>query len=588
MARPEEPNNVNPIAGGLADRVAQYKHEVERVVREVGEHPLYELKRSCLLTSLSEKIEFVKDIQAISTSHIEHEKYLVIGADQATRAFCPVINRGDFDDAKVRQILEKYLTPVPVFEVLPLESADGHPYVLFVIPKQPRRRILARVTVHDPSDSRARLLLRKGDLWTKGSSTGKRLAEPEDWDDIYEEVVEARAENKARIRTAHAVEMALDRDKSAQYGSESVPRAFTDETFQTFMEHACLSKDSARVKIVLERLRDDTVEGWHRIGAYEDAFARDFVASDSATAGSTKKSVRDHVANVLRPAIRWLTLLGIYTVKNEGPVAFLEAVVDLLNEIFETANKLRIPSREFHHEQPEGSDDGYDSNTVPALESLISLHLIGSYIVKRKRFEYFRSLFRAEARGAGFRSPTDRGMVVFWPLNSEGEGQELRAWGGRLRLCGNKVQNDLAIQKLFGSEPATIDALCQYELCLELNSSLAVSSQFSQETAAYVKQAHPDLNFYFRADFPAFPLTAVEGLAKELLNEVKQSRPRLLKEILFDPVLTVHMTKPGATKVMGHFLDEIAKIYAQVHQQVTRGWSHDLANQLRQIRESNG
>jgi Tat protein secretion system quality control protein TatD with DNase activity len=49
----------------LAARADQYRNEVEKVVRTVGEHPQYELKRSVELSALSKKIEFVKDIQAI-------------------------------------------------------------------------------------------------------------------------------------------------------------------------------------------------------------------------------------------------------------------------------------------------------------------------------------------------------------------------------------------------------------------------------------------------------------------------------------------------------------------------------------------
>ena len=60
---PEQPeqNKETPQPFNLADRVARYRNEVERVVHEVGEHPQYEMKRSCSLTKLSEKIEFVKD-----------------------------------------------------------------------------------------------------------------------------------------------------------------------------------------------------------------------------------------------------------------------------------------------------------------------------------------------------------------------------------------------------------------------------------------------------------------------------------------------------------------------------------------------
>lgn len=91
-------------------------------MREVGEHPLYELKRSCALSDLAGKIEFVKDVQSICTSRIDSEKYLVVGADEESRCFVTVDNVAEFDDAKLRDQLGKYLNPVPVFEVFHLTS----------------------------------------------------------------------------------------------------------------------------------------------------------------------------------------------------------------------------------------------------------------------------------------------------------------------------------------------------------------------------------------------------------------------------------------------------------------------------------
>src|ERR1700694_5097036 len=186
MAQARQPENENRSASSLPERASVYKREVEKVVREVGEHPLYELKRSCSFRNLAEKIEFVKDIQSIAPAPIQPEKFLVVGADAATKTFHAVQNLNEFDEAAVRQLLDRYLSPVPDFELFQMTSSDGCPFVLFVIPKQKSRRILAKVTVEDSINSKPRVLLREGDLWTKGASTGKRLAKPEDWGEIYE------------------------------------------------------------------------------------------------------------------------------------------------------------------------------------------------------------------------------------------------------------------------------------------------------------------------------------------------------------------------------------------------------------------
>src|SRR5580704_12472343 len=108
MPQPIEPKEP---ASTLPERIAKYKETVEKVVTEVGEHRDFEMKRTCSLQSLIDKMEFVKDVQSIATSRIDSEKYLVIGADEKQRTFHPVSNASEFDEANVRQVLEKYLHP---------------------------------------------------------------------------------------------------------------------------------------------------------------------------------------------------------------------------------------------------------------------------------------------------------------------------------------------------------------------------------------------------------------------------------------------------------------------------------------------
>jgi hypothetical protein len=305
----------------LPERVEKYRQTVERVVTTVGEHPNYEMKRSCALNKLAEKIEFVKDVQSIATSLIEGEKYLIIGADEKSNQFFPVANPSDFDESKIRQMLSRYLSPVPNFEVFQLTSSAGHSFVLFVIPRQRQRRILAKVTVlsDDTSDLTPKLLLREGDLWTKGSSTSKRLATPQDWEEIYEETVEAESERRAKSRTAHMVELAIARDKF-NTTDHFIPSVFTDNEFQALMEELCARKDEAGFRIVLERFRDDLVEAWNELAAFEP-----LALSPTNSLPETIDRVRNHVTNILRPAMHWLTLAGIFVIKNSGPIGFLDS-----------------------------------------------------------------------------------------------------------------------------------------------------------------------------------------------------------------------------------------------------------------------
>jgi len=219
--------------------------------------------------------------------------------------------------------------------VFELKSSGGHPFILFVIPKQRTRRILAKATVNS-DDPKPKLLLREGDLWTKGFSTGKRLARTEDWDEIYEEVIEAEAELRARARTAHMVELAVAREKVKPTGHSSLPSVFNDEEFQALMDDLCARRDEATLQVRLESLRDEVVEGWNSFGAFEH-----FIPTTPDDVPEAQEKVRDYVTNVLRPSMIWLTLAGLYTIKNSAPALFLDAIVDLLREVFETAHLLQ-------------------------------------------------------------------------------------------------------------------------------------------------------------------------------------------------------------------------------------------------------
>ena len=444
MAHPEKPEKQDLVVSNLPDRAARYRQEVEKVVREVGEHPLYELKRSCSLKVLRERIEFVKDIQSIATSHVETEKFLVVGADAGSKSFVPVQNLNQFDEAALRQLLEKHLSPVPEFELFQMTSSDGYPFVLLVVPKQKTRRILAKVTVEDSSDLKPRILIREGDLWTKGSSTGKRLAKPDDWDEVYEETIESEAERRTRQRTAHALDLAIAREKLRPVaGASALPSYFTDEEFQALMEDLCSTQNEAKFKVLLERLRDDLVEGWHNIGAYEGPPAS--VANPADSISLSKEKIQEHVKNVFRPAMHWLTVAGMYVVKNSGPVPFLNAVADLLKEVFETSRRL-VPLSVFApYGATVGSAEDHVSHTVPALESLTSLHLIGAYVAKRSRLEYLASLLRPDVYRAAL-STAGQGEklpMAFWPLGmGQGEPDEIQLRAGRINFCLARVKTD--------------------------------------------------------------------------------------------------------------------------------------------------
>ena len=536
----------NSVENSLSERTSRYKEEVDKVVRQVGEHLLFELKRSCALKELEDKIEFIKDVQSICTSKIASERYLVIGADSKARSFVNVDNLADFDEARIRQLLEKYLQPVPQFEVFALQSSDGANFVLFVFRRQRSRRIVAKASVDHPTEKMPKMLIRKGDLWTKGDSTAKRLAAAEDWDDIYGDAIEFETERRTRQRTAHLLERVAAQEKlQDRQGLPTVPRSNTDEEFKALIESICISQDRPRFRVLLEGLRDDLVDGWHSIGAFGP---EDLPAIQSALPERTAQ-VRDHKTNVFLPAMQKLTSTAIYLIKNSGPADLMGTTVRLLEEVYSTADQIPglrwlgprglLPSTSTEHL----------SHTIPALETLISLHLIGAYATKRSRFEYLTPILRATVHEAGRDSARERiRPIAFWPLACRwGEPAILQRRGGRISLCAERAKLDPALLKLFGSEAAATAALCQYELLLELNSTLAVASNITPDSVAFMKKLYPTIDFQFGPDLIAFPLEGVSSLAVELLAAMKQKDLDALKPILFDSNLATFLAKDNGT-----------------------------------------
>jgi hypothetical protein len=535
------------LATSLPDRAAKYKAEIERVVREVGEHPLCELKRSCSLSLLKERIEFVKDIQSIATSRIDTEKFLVIGADDNSRSFHTVHNLDEFDDAKVRQLLDKYLDPAPEFEMFQLTSSEGHVFLLFVIPRQRKRRILARSTVEDSSEGKTKLLLREGDLWTKGSSTGKRLAKPEDWDDIYEEAVEMEAEKRARQRTAYSLDLAIAREKvRVSSGTSAIPSFFEDDEFQALLEELCANYNAAKFSLLLERLRDDLIEAWEHIRANEyspDEF---------------RERVKEHIKNVFRPNMHWLTLAGLYVVKNSGPIDYLEAVVDLLREIFETSERLTILRQFVPLANTVTSSDDHVSHTVPAFEALVSMHILGAFVHKRKRFQYLKTILHPVVHSlfsTNDREPTN--LMAFWPLgDAQGEPDEIRFRAGRINFCVGKITADSAYLKLFGSAKVATATMCQYEFGLELNSFLGIENE---ESIAYAKKVYPNIWFRFWPSFIAFNLEHIYELAAMIFAEIKKGKAEVLNQILIDAGFANILTSDTGEQAYLSFLVSLHK-----------------------------
>jgi hypothetical protein len=82
---------------------------------------------------------------------------------------------------------------------------------------------------------------------------------------------------------------------------------------------------------------------------------------------------------------------------------------------------------------------------------------------------------------------------------------------------------------------------------LELNSTLAVASNITPDSVAFMKKLYPTIDFQFGPDLIAFPLEGVSSLAVELLAAMKQKDLDALKPILFDSNLATFLAKDNGT-----------------------------------------
>jgi hypothetical protein len=205
-------------------------------------------------------------------------------------------------------------------------------------------------------------------------------------------------------------------------------------------------------------------------------------------------------------------------------------------------------------------------------------------------FEYFRILLEPDVHRTSLQETGEelRLPMAFWPLGmNQGEPSELKFRAGRIDFCVSRAKTDSAYLKLFGSISATTAALCQYELCLELNSYMTVEGEGTAESAAYMAKAYPGIAFYFWSSLIAFPLEHVFGLAVAVFEEIKKGKPHLLKKILVDDGLAILLAKPGGDAAFLGFLSGLASDQAGLYMEQRRFppmliWPKEIASALKE------
>jgi len=131
-----------------------------------------------------------------------------------------------------------------------------------------------------------------------------------------------------------------------------------------------------------------------------------------------------------------------------------------------------------------------------------------------------------------------------------------------------------------------MEALCQYELCLELNPHIAVANG---ESTSHIQKMYPDVGFYFWPSLIAFPNGLRLRVAEALFAEIRKAKPQphVLRLILFDPELAIIIIRPGGDATFLESLSGLARDQAALYMEPRRFppalfWPKEIAAALKE------
>lgn len=321
----------------LSERIENHRREVQYLVKQGGEQPQYEFKRTISLRRecLEDRLDFIKLIQAVANADIAGERCIVIGADPKEKKFYPVTNAADFDSANVSKILSTYLDPLPRFQVCNLTTDESDPFVLILLDaNQPRPIIVIKAGHTEKGHTR----LEVGDAWIK-RNTDTVHATRGDFDLMYKVKTEEEAEDRARKRLKHLLELTGAPEASRLTATLAPTFALLvgpkDELRKYFGE-LIATNDLRRFHMLLELAREVLVEGW-------DQFTGD-VFGQPESMKELASNLNDFYQTQFIPAFESVVELGLLVIKHNVGREWMSAVIDLLVESFETSRSLtRLP-----------------------------------------------------------------------------------------------------------------------------------------------------------------------------------------------------------------------------------------------------
>jgi len=486
----------------LSAKLENLRQEIERLVVQGVESSRIELTRQCLLgnAELKSRVNFAKTIQGLANSYPAEERVYVVGADQRERKFFSLINEREYDPANLRGLLDRYLEPVPNFEACLLEAADKSKYAAIILAAVQPRPILVKVDVQD-SGGKAHLC-QKGEIWVK-KQTALVRANRDDLERIYETRIESESERRAQMRfasTRNLLEASLRLQTSQERRIPSADLVFgPDSEFRAYIELLHANQDTTRFQMLLTVLRDLLIERWHPASAFDPEAPRQ--------SQSHNEKLNLHFQNTFEPALRRTIHTGLLDLKYGITDNWFGGLVDLLAETFEACKRLEgLP--------PIGFVIPGETLTRRSLglEVAIAARLLATYAIRMRRDEHLSALLKKWVLPLVIAPGRTREPFLFWPSHQSVPSHN------RIAYAWEHSAQPYWLE-FFGSEDSFLDAACQLEFVLHMNSYLATRNDAAQ---SWLQKYRPDLNleYWYHSDLWRYPLDPVIPLAERFYSEL--------------------------------------------------------------------
>ncbi len=397
--------------------------------------------------------------------------------------------------------------------------------MLIFAPQQPRP-IVGSAGIQD---GKGNDLFRKGQIWVK-EGTGLRIATPEDISAMVEERIQSEADSRARAQfSKFRYEIVAAQQLLTTSGRRSPAADLVygrDEDFRLYVEDLLANADLARFSMLIELLRDLTIEGWNRVDAYSAG------AQDPERLHS---QLNEHKYTQFLPAFRRLTELGLLLIKHRANDDWFEQVGQLVEESFGNASRLVGLASFDNVNVPVQDFDKYVGRGMVAFESMLAARTLAAYAIKRKLYQFVSTLLKIAVPILGAYKDL-RQSLLLWPLKLG-----IVIPQGIISFCWEKRISS-SYRSFFGNWEDFLRAACQLEFILEMNSYLGVG-EAGPKPKEWLARYRPDMIFNYVPDHLRYELNICRPIAEEIYEAIKRGPDDWtivflsIEKTLFDVVL---------------------------------------------------